>query len=100
MRQQAQGFLIQKTGSRKNEDKGKPALPEVLETLRLTSTLGVTPVGGYPLVGVFSLMTHFLPVCVFGRLVHVKSGIITPDVDNNWKIVGNDWDEALHTKAV
>lgn len=30
----------------------------------------------------------------------VKGGTITPECDNNWKIVGNDWDEALHQKAV
>ena len=24
----------------------------------------------------------------------------TPECDNNWKIIGNDWDEALHRKAV
>ena len=33
-------------------------------------------------------------------IVNVKGGVITPEVDNNWKIVGNDWDEALHQKAV
>ena len=33
-------------------------------------------------------------------IVHVKNGIITPEVDNNWKITGNDWDEALHDQAV
>lgn len=30
----------------------------------------------------------------------VKGGTITPLCDNNWKIIGNDWDEALHQKAV
>jgi 2',3'-cyclic-nucleotide 2'-phosphodiesterase/3'-nucleotidase len=30
----------------------------------------------------------------------VKGGTITPVCDNNWKIVGNNWDEALHQKAV
>lgn len=30
----------------------------------------------------------------------VKGGTITPECDNNWKIVGNNWDEALHQKAV
>ena len=30
----------------------------------------------------------------------VKGGTITPECDNNWKIVGNDWDEDLHQKAV
>ncbi|MBR4193017.1 MAG: 5'-nucleotidase C-terminal domain-containing protein [Oscillospiraceae bacterium] len=33
-------------------------------------------------------------------IVNVKGGVITPELDNNWKIVGNDWDEALHQKAV
>jgi len=31
---------------------------------------------------------------------NVKGGTITPEVDNNWKIIGNDWDEELHQKAV
>ena len=30
----------------------------------------------------------------------VKGGVIEPHVDNNWKIVGNDWDAAKHQKAV
>lgn len=30
----------------------------------------------------------------------VKGGVITPDVDHNWKLVGNDWDAAKHAKAV
>ncbi len=30
----------------------------------------------------------------------VKGGVIEPDVDNNWKIIGNDWDAAKHQKAV
>lgn len=30
----------------------------------------------------------------------VKGGTITPVCDNNWKIIGNNWDEALHQKAV
>lgn len=33
-------------------------------------------------------------------IVNVKGGTITPEVDNNWKIVGNDWNEELHAKAV
>lgn len=33
-------------------------------------------------------------------IVNVKGGTITPEVNNNWKITGNDWDEALHQKAV
>lgn len=33
-------------------------------------------------------------------IVNVKGGVITPELDNNWKIIGNDWDEALHQKAV
>ncbi len=31
---------------------------------------------------------------------NVKKGKITPNVDNNWKIVGNDWNQELHKKAV
>lgn len=30
----------------------------------------------------------------------VKKGVLTPEVDNNWKIIGNNWDEKLHEKAV
>lgn len=30
----------------------------------------------------------------------VKGGVITPVVDNNWKIVGNDWDASRHEEAV
>lgn len=30
----------------------------------------------------------------------VKGGVITPQTDNNWKIVGNEWDEAKHEQAV
>ena len=30
----------------------------------------------------------------------VKGGVLTPDVDNNWKIVGNNWNAADHEKAV
>lgn len=30
----------------------------------------------------------------------VKGGVIEPIVDNNWKIIGNNWDAAKHDKAV
>lgn len=30
----------------------------------------------------------------------VKGGVITPVCDHNWRIIGCDWDEALHKKAV
>lgn len=30
----------------------------------------------------------------------VKGGVITPETDHNWKIVGNDWDPAKHEQAV
>ena len=33
-------------------------------------------------------------------IVNVKGGAITPEIDNNWKITGNDWDPGLHQKAV
>jgi 2',3'-cyclic-nucleotide 2'-phosphodiesterase/3'-nucleotidase len=33
-------------------------------------------------------------------IVNVKGGTITPECDENWKIVGNDWDADLHQKAV
>ena len=33
-------------------------------------------------------------------IVNVKGGAISPECDDNWKITGNDWDEALHQKAV
>ena len=30
----------------------------------------------------------------------VKGGVIEPNVDHNWKIIGNNWDAAKHKKAV
>ena len=30
----------------------------------------------------------------------VKGGVLTPEMDNNWKIVGNNWNPADHEKAV
>ena len=33
-------------------------------------------------------------------IIHVKGGVISPECDDNWKITGNDWDPALHQKAV
>ena len=33
-------------------------------------------------------------------IINVKGGTIAPECDDNWKITGNDWDEALHQKAV
>lgn len=30
---------------------------------------------------------------------NVKKGKLTPNVDNNWKIIGNNWDKNLHEKA-
>ena len=33
-------------------------------------------------------------------IINVKGGTISPECNDNWKIVGNDWDEALHQKAV
>ena len=31
---------------------------------------------------------------------NVRGGIITPDVDGSWSLTGNDWDPALHARAV
>jgi len=33
-------------------------------------------------------------------IVYVKGGVITPEYDDNWRITGNDWNQALHEKAV
>ena len=33
-------------------------------------------------------------------IIQVKGGILSPECDNSWKITGNDWDPALHQKAV
>ena len=33
-------------------------------------------------------------------IVGVKGGVLRPECDGNWRITGNDWDEALHRKAV
>lgn len=30
----------------------------------------------------------------------VKGGVLTPACDNNWRLVGYEWDEALHQRAV
>ena len=32
-------------------------------------------------------------------IVNVKGGVITPECNDSWRIVGNDWDEELHRKA-
>lgn len=32
-------------------------------------------------------------------IVNVKNGVITPEVDHNWKITGTSWDEADHKKV-
>ena len=29
-----------------------------------------------------------------------RSGTITPETDNNWKITGNNWNEEAHEKTV
>ena len=29
-------------------------------------------------------------------IIEVKKGVLTPDFENNWKIIGNEWDEELH----
>ena len=31
---------------------------------------------------------------------NVKGGVIHPNVDNNWKLMGNNWSAASHDKAV
>ena len=41
-----------------------------------------------------------VPALIAEYIKTVKGGTITPVCDNNWKIIGNDWDEALHQKAV
>ena len=33
-------------------------------------------------------------------IIHVKGGVISPECDNSWRITGNNWDPALHQKAV
>ncbi len=33
-------------------------------------------------------------------IVNVRGGVITPECDHNWRVTGNDWDEALHQRAV
>lgn len=33
-------------------------------------------------------------------IVNVKGGTITPECDNNWKVIGNNWDAAKRAKAV
>ncbi|MFY9356477.1 MAG: 5'-nucleotidase C-terminal domain-containing protein, partial [Defluviitoga tunisiensis] len=29
-------------------------------------------------------------------IIEVKNGVLTPDYEENWKIIGNYWDEELH----
>lgn len=29
-------------------------------------------------------------------IIEVKNGVLTPEYEENWKIIGNDWDEELH----
>ena len=33
-------------------------------------------------------------------IIHVKGGVITPECDENWRIVGNNWDPDLRRQAV
>lgn len=33
-------------------------------------------------------------------IIEEAKGVITPDLYNNWEIIGNDWNEELHAKAV
>lgn len=33
-------------------------------------------------------------------IIQVKGGILSPECDNSWRITGNNWDPALHQKAV
>lgn len=33
-------------------------------------------------------------------IVNVKDGVLRPECNDNWRITGVDWDEALHRKAV
>ena len=33
-------------------------------------------------------------------IVNVKGGVLRPECDENWRITGADWDEALHQRAV
>ncbi|WP_113075258.1 5'-nucleotidase C-terminal domain-containing protein [Petrotoga sp. 9PW.55.5.1] len=32
-------------------------------------------------------------------IIEVKNGILTPEFENNWRIIGNEWDEELHELA-
>ena len=33
-------------------------------------------------------------------IINVKAGVLTPELDNNWKVIGNNWDPAMRAKAV
>lgn len=57
-------------------------MPELLET----------DIHGSDIGGVREMITDYI--------IHVSGGVITPETDNNWRIVGNNWDEDLHKKAV
>lgn len=57
------------------------ALPELLE-MDVKGNIG----------GVRELIADYI--------VNVKDGVIVPEVDNNWRITGNNWNEDDHQKAV
>ena len=56
-------------------------LPELIEE-------GVRPDLGY------------IPYMIIDYIEHVLHGNVEPENENNWKIVGHSWDEALHRKAL
>jgi len=35
-----------------------------------------------------------------GDIIQDNGGVVTINKNDNWKIIGNDWDESLHDKAV
>lgn len=37
---------------------------------------------------------------IIDYITNVKKGTITPECNDNWEIIGNDWDPELHQKAV
>lgn len=60
---------------------GKDGAPKLLET-DVRSSIG----------GIRELIADYIQ--------NVKGGSISPVCDNNWSIVGIDWDEELHQRAV
>ncbi len=41
-----------------------------------------------------------IPDMIREYITEACGGVLKPECDHNWKIIGNDWDEDLHRQAV